>query len=36
MLHIVGSFLYTNESHQSRMFLRFYKPWVFVALREEC
>jgi len=34
MLRIVGSLLY--EFHQSRMFLRFYEPWVIAMSREEC
>jgi hypothetical protein len=35
-LHIVGSLLCADESNQSRMFLRFYKPWVIIMSREEC
>jgi hypothetical protein len=35
-LHIVGALLCADESHQSRMFLRFYKPWVIIVSSEEC
>ena len=34
-LHVVGTLLCADESHQSRMLLRFYKTWVIIVSREE-